>query len=991
MNSLLKLAISLLSILIFNTNSFSDEHDHFTPLQKLEFVENKGQWHENVKYMADINGGRVWLEQNRFTWVFQNVDDLKRMHEENHEGTVPYQAKSPIRAHAFYQHFIGSNNSQISTEGKLKQYNNYFLGNDPTKWASHVGLFQKVKYKELYNGVQLVVYNEKGNFKYDYIVSPNSDPNQIRFNYEGSNGVRIANGNIEINTVAGTILEQKPYAYQITKSGKIKVECFFKEISSGIYGFDFPNGYDKNLALVIDPVVIAATYSGSTSTIYGHTATYDVAGNIYSAGACFSGGYPTTPGAFQINPNGGRDIAVTKYNPNGSAQIWATQIGGTSDDYPHSMVVNGADELYILGSSSSTNYPTTSTAYDNSNAGSTDIVITGLNANGSALVGSTFIGGTGTDGQNSITDNYGDTYKGEITLDNTGNVYVASMSTSTNFPTTAGAVQTTSAGGQDGVVFKLDPACSNLIWSTYMGGTGADAAYSLVALPNEEVYVCGTATTGFVTTVGVVNPTYLGGTADGFVTHLNNTGTTRIASSFVGTSSRDQSFFLQIDKFGKVYLNGQTQGTLTVTAGAYSGPGSGSFIMRLEADLSSIDLISKYGETAMTAFLVDECNNIYSAGHGGLGTLSPPTYQVTAGAFNSTGAGFYLLVLSPDATSLLFGTFYGNGGAHVDGGTSRFDPNGVVYENVCTSGGSPTMSWAYATTAGASWDNYVFKIDFEATGVVANAFVEDYFACDDPPYSIDFTGSGAGVPNHFWDFGDGNTSTLSDPTHIYADTGTYNVMYIAIDSASCNVADTAYATFTIAQAEEFAAEWGFDPPAPCEDTLTVEMEFTGSGADSIVWDMGDGTIFNDDTLVNYFYTVPGTYTITMTAYDNICNHVETLSQTFTLDDTGNSGELFLPNVFSPNNDSKNDWYKLAYKDQPGVDPFPDLSEYHIEIYNRWGKLIFESAEDLNSWAWDGKINGKIASEGVYFYMVRYKGFCETSELVELSGFLTLLK
>lgn len=983
------LALSVLLISAFQLRA--DEHDHLVRINKIEFVENKGQWNSKALFKADVNAGTVWLEKNCFTWVFQNMDDVRRMHEENHSGNVPYAATGPIRSHAFLQKFINSDNPIVSGNNKLPHYHNYFLGNNPEQWASMVPLFSKVYYKNLYSGIDVEVYSDQGNFKYDYIVKSGINPHQILFTYEGTDGVKIQNGNLVISTSIGEIIEQHPIAYQVTKKGKVNVPCQFKEISKGVYGFNFPEGFDKNYELIIDPVVIAATYSGSTSTIYGHTATYDAAGNIYSAGACFSGGgYPTTVGAFQTNPAGGRDIAVTKYNPNGSAQIWATQIGGSNDDYPHSMVVNAANELYILGSSSSSNYPTVAGTYDATNNGGTDIIVTGLNANGSALVGSTYIGGSNTDGQNSITDNYGDTYKGEITLDIAGNVYVASMSNSNNFPTTAGVVQSNNAGGQDGILFKFNPALNNLIWSTYVGGTGTDAAYSLVALNNGEVYACGTATNGYITTPGVAHPAFIGGTADGFVLHLNNTATTRIASTFLGTTARDQNFFIQIDKFGKVYINGQTTGTITVTPGAYSGPGNGSYIMRLTDDLVTVDLRSKYGTTAMTAFLVDDCNNIYAAGHGGLSQLSSPTYQITTGAFNSSGAGFYLLVLNPNASSLLFGTFYGNSGAHVDGGTSRFDPNGVVYENVCTSGGSPTMPWAYATNGLAGWDNYVFKIDFEATGVVANAVVNDFFSCDDPPFSIDFTGSGSSIPNHFWDFGDGNTSTLSDPTHVYADTGTYNVMYIAIDSASCNVADTAYATFTIAQAEEFSAQWSFNPPPPCEDTLRVAMAFSGTGADSIIWNMGNGTIFTD-TAVNYFYTVPGTYTITMTAYDNICNHVETLLQTFTLDEGANTGELFLPNVFSPNNDTKNDYYKLAYADQPGVDPFPDLREYHIEIYNRWGKLVFESGEAISTWAWDGKINGKQASEGVYYYIVRYKGFCEASEEVKDTGFLTLLR
>lgn len=988
-----KLTLVAAGIFLLSPYSFAqdhDDHDHIEHLTELEFVENLGQWHENAKFKVEINGGKVWLESDRFTYDVMNMDHIARMHEENH-GEQPYGATSMIDGHVYQMNFVGSNATRFNSMATYDRYENFFLGNDESKWASHVPVHKGIEYGGLYEGINMMVYSWNGSLKYDYYVFEEGDPNDIRFSYEGDVEVTIDEGDLIITTSVGDMIEKAPFAYQKFPGGKVvEVPCNYVQYPDGTYGFEFPKGYKKDHWLIIDPTVIAATYSGTTSTVYGHTATYDDAGNIYSAGAGFSGGgYPTTTGAYQTSPAGSREHTITKYNDDGSAQIWATHLGGVGADYPHSMVVNSNNELYVLGSTQSTDFPTAGTPFSATNAGGTDITISALSFDGATLLYSTYLGGTGVDGQNSITDNYGDTYKGEIYVDPNDDVFIASMTQSTNFPT-QNPIQAANAGGQDGVIVKLPADLSSLIFSSYIGTTGTDAVYSVVTDSNDDVYIAGAAgAAGLTTTAGAYATSFIGGSMDGYAMHLTSDGTSLLASSYIGTSARDQAFWVRVDKFDRVFINGQTQGSMTVTPGAYSGPSTGSFIQRFSADLTTLDITSTYGSMAPTAFLVDECNNIFVSGHGGLSMLSPSQFEASSGAFIAGGAGFYLMVLNPNASSLNFGTFYGNSGAHVDGGTSRFDPQGIVYQNCCSSGGSPTMTWAYATSAGAGWDSYVFKIDFEATGVVANATTPDLFACDDPPYDITFGGDPSGV-NHFWDFGDGNTSTLQDPIHTYADTGVYDVMYVAIDSASCNVADTAYATITIEQAEEFSASWEIIPPGLCEDTLYVDAVFDGTGADSIIWDMGNGDVFLD-TAVQYTYYIPGTYTMMMIAYDNVCNHVDTLSETFTLGEGVGSGVVAEPNVFSPNGDGHNDTFHLYYSDQPGVNPLDDFQSYSVKIYNRWGNLVYESDEARSSWEWDGKVNGNDPAEGVYYYMINYELVCGETVIEELTGHVTLMK
>ena len=340
---------SVLAIVFANATAQTHSHDHIEHVAQLEFIQNNGQWNSNAQFMAELNGGRVWMESGGFTYDFLNPKHVERMHEENH-GDQPYSATSLLDAHVFKMHFLG--NKEPIINGNLKQtlYHNYFIGNDRSKWASKAPLFHEVVYKELYKNIGLTAYSHAGNFKYDYHVFNGGDPDQIRFTYEGADDVSLRNGNLVITTSVGDIIEQAPYAYQVVGARRIGVMCEYIEAENGVYGFFFPNGFNPVFKLVIDPTVIAATYSGSTSSVYGHTATYDAAGYIYSGGAGFSGGgYPTTTGAYQENPAGSREYTITKYNPDGSAQIWATHLGGISSDYPHSMVVNDSNQLYILG------------------------------------------------------------------------------------------------------------------------------------------------------------------------------------------------------------------------------------------------------------------------------------------------------------------------------------------------------------------------------------------------------------------------------------------------------------------------------------------------------------------------------------------------------------------------------------------------------------------------------------------------------------------
>jgi len=809
------------------------------------FVENKGQWENFFEYRLQMWQGNMYVAKNKFIYeLFDNayMNELRsHSHKEHHAENELFPAQS-------YEVVFLNANPQTLTEGReaYSDYQNYYLGDNPAKWKEHVNVFKLVNYSNLYTGIDMNVYGKESNVKYDFVVSPNVNPQQIQLQYNYTNGLSLENGNLHIETAVGTIKELAPVAFQMIQGKKVKVECHYV-LNNNVLSFDFPNGYNTNETLIIDPIVVFSTYTGSTQDNWGFTATYDEAGNGYSGGIIFSdinsapipvgqSGYPTM-GAYQTSFQGGaRDAVITKFNPTGTSLVFSTYLGGSSTDQPHSLVVDNNGVLFVLGRTSSNNFPTTTGAYDRTLNGNYDIFVAKFGVSG-ALLACTLLGGSGEDGvnindnDNSVADlkfNYGDDARGEIIADNNNNIYIASCSKSNNFPTTSGTFKPTFGGLQDGIVSKFDNNLSNLLWSSYLGGSDLDAAYAM-QLDEEQnfLYVTGgTQSNNFPTTAGSYQTTY-NGSIDGFISKITVNGTTLVNSTYMGTAGYDQSFFIQLDKDDEVYVLGQTLGPFPKTPGTYGQNGARQFIAKLNPNLTAITTSTTFGTVGLfpnispTAFLVDRCKNIYACGWGddagtfphSSGTVGLP---ITSNAYKSTtdGNDFYIIVLKKDMQSLLYGTYFGgNASEHVDGGTSRFDKRGVIYEAVCAgcggSDGFPTTPGAWSNTNDASNCNLaLFKIDLQLTAMTANFIPENTNGtplnnnkgC--APLTVTFDNNTVGntpaSTTYFWDLGDaGTTSTSANPTYTYNFPGTYQIMLIASDPNSCNLKDTIYRVINV--------------------------------------------------------------------------------------------------------------------------------------------------------------------------------------------------
>jgi gliding motility-associated-like protein len=608
--------------------------------------------------------------------------------------------------------------------------------------------------------------------------------------------------------------------------------------------------YDPTIDLIIDPQIAFSTYIGSTANNFGFTACDDLNQNLIAGAAVFQANYPVTPGAYDSTFNGptgpqftiaGFDVGLTKFSSDGSQLLYCSYFGGNSQETPHSIVVNSANQFIVMGMTGSNNFPTTSGVYQGTLIGGPAVMIsqffTGSEMtngcdlylakfnNDGTLSASTFVGGTNTDGLNignNLFFNYGDTFRGEVNIDTNDNVFVASVS-SGGFPVTLGAPQTAYGGGiSDGVLFKMDAALTSMLWSTYLGGSGDDACYAIQFGSDGSIYVGGGTSSANLQPASGASMAY-NGAVDGFILRVNPITLTFSAFSFIGTADYDQCYFVQTDLSGNVYALGQTEGTMPVSPGRYGQADSGLFIRKFDGSLTTmlwnttIGTSSGHADISPTAFLVSDCDQIYFSGWGGevnsgncgfygCGALNSTTngLPVTANAFQTStdGSDFYLCVLSPDATSLVYATFLGGSVSpeHVDGGTSRFDKSGSVYQAVCAGcqGNSdfPTTPGAWSAQNPSGRCNLaVFRFDLGKAIADINIDGPNQVCVNTP---VSFVNASSNANAYQWNFGDNASSTQFEPTHTYTSPGTYTITLIAgISSETCSLPDTAQVQITI--------------------------------------------------------------------------------------------------------------------------------------------------------------------------------------------------
>src|SRR4030095_4815176 len=320
-----------------------------------------------------------------------NANDLYNIMEnvQGHKQTINSKIPFVLRSHSYTVDFVNaSDNLEIIPDKSLEYYNNYFIGNDPSKWACNCKIYQGVTVKNIYPGVDVRYYTNNGTMKYDIIVKPGADISRIAMRYSGTDKLEIRNKQLVINTSVGDVKESDPYTYQYENNQRKHISAKYVLIGKEIR-FDVKN-YNRNETLIIDPTLIFSSFTGSTGDNWGFTATYGPDGSFFGGGINLASGYPVTPGAFQTLWGGGNggvnatDISLSKLSPDGSTRMYATYLGGSGNEQPHSLVVDGSGNLIVAGRTNSSNYPVTGSGQIGT-GGSYDIVVTKFNATGTAL------------------------------------------------------------------------------------------------------------------------------------------------------------------------------------------------------------------------------------------------------------------------------------------------------------------------------------------------------------------------------------------------------------------------------------------------------------------------------------------------------------------------------------------------------------------------------------------------------------------------------
>ena len=657
----------------------------------LSFVANDGQADKQVKFTTRGSGYSLALAPTTFTLA---VADSRNQNE----------------ASVLQATLLGGNAAaNVTGLERLQTTTNYFIGNDPRKWQTNIPNYAKVKYSSVYPGVDLVFYGNQNLVEYDFIVSPGADANSIALGFAGITDLRVdEKGDLLLRIDAREIRQSKPIVYQQINGARRMIPASYLVKDKQQVAFQIAD-YDRSQPLVIDPTLAFSTFIGGNGSDRASGIAVDSAGNVYITGDTISTNFPVTPGAFQsAKAPFNFDAFVAKLNPAGTALIYSTYFGGANRDSGSDIAIDTAGNAYITGLTDSSDLPVTPGAFRTTAVltDETTAFVTKFNATGTALVYSTYLApilGTG------------------IAVDSAGNAFIAGQANA-DYPTTPGAFQTTSAGSSEAFVTKMNATGTALIYSTFLGGSGFDAASDIAIDAAGNAYVTGQAQAGFPVTPGAFQTSF-NGVTDAFVTKLNPTGTALIYSTFLGGSGNESTNGIAINDAGNAYVTGFTgSSNFPTTPGAFQTVKSGGddvFVTALNAAGSGL---------AYSTFLGGDANEfsvriaVDAAGNASVvGLTGSSNFPTTADAIQSTYGGnndAFVTRLNPTGTALVFSTFLGGSAADI-GLSVALDAAGSIYVSGQTSSTNfPTTPGSFQTVFGGSFnDGFVSKIVFSSFDV----------------------------------------------------------------------------------------------------------------------------------------------------------------------------------------------------------------------------------------------------------------------------------
>ncbi len=611
---------------------------------------------------------------------------------------------------------------------------NYFIGRDPAKWHTNVATYARVRYKNVYPGIDLIYYGNHRQLEYDFAISPGANPSLIQFEITGASQIELdEEGNLVLQTGSGELHFQTPVVYQESQGSRLPI--------SGAYVVNDPTHiafrvapYDSSKPLVIDPVLVYSTYLGGSGDDEPTGIAADSTGRVYVAGYTDSTDFPlATLGSL---PAGTTHVFVAKLDAAGSNLVYADYLGGNSQDYGYALVLDGANEVYVTGSTASSDFPVVN-AYQAVYPGSFNAFLTKISADGSSLLYSSYLGGNGSDIPSSIA------------IDSSSDVFVAGNTTSSNFPV-ANAYQTTASPNQGGVsgnygfLTKFSPDGSALVYSTYLAGSSNVAldcggtpcwpspysAINGIAVDgNGNAYAAGiTNTYNFPTTQTAYqteDSTQQNGMV-GFVSKFSSLGALDYSTYFYESSGLLTNInAIAVDGSGSAYVTGVafSDGTFPITSTSICDPsvyGSGcsyAFVTKFDAAASTLlysTFLGPNNSANPRAIALDANNDAYV-----VASTSSNSFAIVSGIEPYTNGNDLLLVeIDPLASTELFATYLGGSADEFPAGIA-LDPSGNLYVAGSTdSTDLPVTQGAFQNMFGGGTDAFMLKIASNAAPAV---------------------------------------------------------------------------------------------------------------------------------------------------------------------------------------------------------------------------------------------------------------------------------
>jgi Big-like domain-containing protein/beta-propeller repeat-containing protein len=680
----------------------------------LVFEVNQGQSDPQVKFLSRGAGYSLFLTPTGA------VLTLARVSRQEPGSTAAKDLLSREERFAVLgMELVGANaKTQLVGQDELPGKSNYFIGNNPAQWRRNVPTYAKVKYEGIYPGIDLVYYGNQRQLEYDFIVAPGADPHRIEFDVRGAQRIRRdERGDLVLKMGEGEIRWHKPTVYQEKGGARQEIAAHYSIAGANRVGFALAK-YDASRPLYIDPLIYS-TYLGGSGLDNSSAIAVDSAGNAYVTGWTTSVNFPTK------NPLQGfhtdfQTTFVTKINPAGSALVYSTYLGGSVNEIASGIAVDSAGNAFVTGQTSSPDFPTMN-PLQSSFGGGADVFVAEINSAGSALVYSTYLGGSSYD-------------EGDgIAVDSAGNTYVAGSTQSADFPTTPGVFQTTcNRGGEcvgsgDAFVAKIGPAGSALVYSTYLGGSTSDIAHAIAVDSAGDVYVTGGS---FSTDFPTLNPVQAvnAGSFDAFVAKLNPAGSALIYSTYLGGGGYDPGGLgIAIDGAGNAYVTGHTESTdFPTTLGAFQTTCHGCDPINHTGDAFAAKLTSN-GVLVYSTFLggggtewgtgiaVDSAGNAYVTGF--TSSTDFPTMNPLQNVLKGVDNAF-VSRLNPTGSALLYSTYLGGSGQDAATGIALDNAFNSYIAGGTNSGDFPT-NLLQQTYGGGLNDAFVAKIDVRAVTTIA--------------------------------------------------------------------------------------------------------------------------------------------------------------------------------------------------------------------------------------------------------------------------------